>query len=72
MDRHLGGGITQPLTVIEQLTYLMFISALDEKEIENESLEALEVKVPEDDYPQTPEEQAMRWSSLKTRMHGRF
>ena len=25
------GGITNPLTVIEQLTYLMFIRSLDEK-----------------------------------------
>ena len=30
------GGITNPLTVIEQLTYLMFIRSLDEKELENE------------------------------------
>ena len=28
------GGITNPLTVIEQLTYLMFIRSLDEKELE--------------------------------------
>ena len=30
------GGITNPLTVIVQLTYLMFIRSLDEKELENE------------------------------------
>ena len=30
------GGVTNPLTVIEQLTYLMFIRSLDEKEIETE------------------------------------
>ena len=30
------GGITNPLTVIEQLTYLMFIRSLDEKELETE------------------------------------
>ena len=35
------GGITNPLTVIEQLTYLMFIRSLDEKELENESFEAV-------------------------------
>jgi type I restriction enzyme M protein len=58
------GGITQPLTVIEQLTYLMFIRSLDEKEIENEGLEALEVEVPKI-FPQTPEGQAMRWSKFK-------
>ena len=35
------GGITNPLTVIEQLTYLMFIRSLDEKELENEGFENL-------------------------------
>ena len=33
------GGITNPLTVIEQLTYLMFIRSLDEKELETEAFE---------------------------------
>ncbi len=33
------GGITNPLTVIEQLTYLMFIRSLDEKDLEAESFE---------------------------------
>ncbi|AOY77401.1 type I restriction-modification system subunit M [Clostridium formicaceticum] len=59
------GGITQPLTVIEQLTYLMFIRSLDEKEIENESLEALGMEVPNKIFPDTPDGQAMRWSKFK-------
>ena len=33
------GGITNPLTVIEQMTYLMFIRSLDEKELETEEFE---------------------------------
>ena len=33
------GGITNPLTVIEQLTYLMFIRSLDEKELATEDFE---------------------------------
>ena len=33
------GGITNPLTVIEQLTYLMFVRSLDEKELETEEFE---------------------------------
>lgn len=33
------GGITNPLTVIEQLTYLMFIRSLDVKEMQTEWLE---------------------------------
>ena len=35
------GGITNPIEVITQLTYLMFIRSLDEKEFEAERLEAL-------------------------------
>jgi type I restriction enzyme M protein len=61
------GGITQPLTVIEQLTYLMFIRSLDEKATENESLEALGQSVPNKIFPQTPEGQALRWSKFKDR-----
>lgn len=59
------GGITQPLTVIEQLTYLMFIRSLDEKEIENESLEALTGEAGNKIFPQTEDGQAMRWSKFK-------
>ena len=33
------GGITNPLEVISQLTYLMFMHQLDEREFEAESLE---------------------------------
>jgi type I restriction enzyme M protein len=61
------GGITQPLTVIEQLTYLMFIRSLDEKEIEKESLEALGMEVTDKIFPQTEDGQAMRWSKFKDR-----
>ena len=35
------GGMTNPLTVIEQLTYLIFIRTLDEKEQETETMENL-------------------------------
>ena len=34
------GGITNPISVIEQLTYLMFIRSLDTRELELESLVA--------------------------------
>ncbi|NRY60650.1 type I restriction-modification system subunit M [Clostridium beijerinckii] len=59
------GGITQPLTVIEQLTYLMFIRSLDEKEMENESLELLGEEGITKIFPQTDEGQSMRWSKFK-------
>jgi len=61
------GGITNPLTVIEQLTYLMFIRSLDEKELENERLEALIGEPQPKIFPQTEEGQLMRWSKFKTR-----
>ena len=38
------GGITNPLTVIEQLTYLMFIRSLDEKELATEDFETWQAK----------------------------
>ena len=34
------GGITNPIEVISQLTYLMFIRSLDEKELQTERLPA--------------------------------
>ncbi len=61
------GGITNPLTVIEQLTYMMFIHSLDEKELKNESFETLTgEKIPKI-FPQTEEGQSMRWSKFKNR-----
>lgn len=61
------GGITNPLTVIEQLTYLMFIRSLDEKELENESIEALTGETMQKIFPQDEAGQAMRWSKFKTK-----
>lgn len=59
------GGITNPLTVIEQLTYLMFIRSLDEKELENEELENMSGEKLSKIFPQSPAGQAMRWSRFK-------
>ena len=61
------GGITNPLTVIEQLTYMMFIYSLDEKELKNESFEALTGEKMPKIFPQTEEGQSMRWSKFKNR-----
>ena len=61
------GGITNPLTVIEQLTYMMFIHSLDEKELKNESFEALTGEKMPKIFPQTEEGQSMRWSKFKNR-----
>ena len=59
------GGITNPLTVIEQLTYLIFIKTLDDKELENESFEAVNGKP----MPRMFDEQTqdLRWSKFKNK-----
>lgn len=59
------GGITNPITVIEQLTYLMFIHDLDVKELETERLENLTRTKMERIFPQTPAGQALRWHNFK-------
>ena len=59
------GGITNPLTVIEQLTYLMFIRSLDEKELETEEFEHMTGEKMEKIFPQSAVGQSMRWSKFK-------
>ena len=59
------GGITNPITVIEQLTYLMFIHDLDVKELETEQLENLTHEKMDRIFPQTPAGQALRWHNFK-------
>lgn len=59
------GGITNPLTVIEQLTYLMFIRSLDEKELETEEPENLMGEKMEHIFPASSAGQSMRWSKFK-------
>lgn len=59
------GGITNPITVIEQLTYLMFIRSLDEKELENEEFANMTGDEVNNIFPQTPIGQSMRWSKFK-------
>ncbi len=59
------GGMTNPLTVIEQLSYLMFIRTLDEKELETEEFEAMEeIRLPKI-FPASDAGQSMRWSKFK-------
>ena len=61
------GGITNPLTVIEQITYLMFIRSLDEKELESESFEAISGEEQPKIFPQDEDGQNMRWSKFKNK-----
>jgi len=61
------GGITNPLTVIEQLSYLMFIRSLDEKEIQLERIANLSGRTEERKriFPRSEIGQSMRWSRFK-------
>ncbi len=57
------GGITNPLTVIEQFTYLLFIKGLDEKQNDLEANAALLGLEPEKIF--TDEQQDLRWQNFK-------
>ena len=59
------GGLTNPLTVIEQLTYLLFIRSLDEKELDNERMDAFMGTKGKRIFPSSPIGQSMRWSQFK-------
>ena len=56
------GGLTNPLEVIEQFTYLLFIKGLDEVETKNEA-EAMLLGVPYDRIF-NDEQQHLRWSKF--------
>ena len=67
------GGITNPLEVISQLTYLMFIRSLDEKELETERMEQALGTTLDHIFPETYENAygatipgtELRWSRFK-------
>ena len=58
------GGITNPLTVIEQITYLMFVRLLDVNEARDEN-RARRTGKPFDNRRFGPEEQELRWSQFR-------
>ena len=64
-DDIAAGGITNPITVIEQLTYLMFIRSLDEKELENEEFANMMGEEVDNIFPLSESGQSMRWSKFK-------
>lgn len=59
------GGITNPLTVIEQISFLMFARLLDIAETRNEKKEQRTNKPFRHIYPDTEEGQALRWKEFK-------
>jgi type I restriction enzyme M protein len=60
------GGVSNPLTVIEQFTYLLFIRRLDETQLLEEKKAAM-IKKPVANIIFTPEQQELRWNSFKNR-----
>jgi type I restriction enzyme M protein len=63
-DTLWSGGISNPLTIIEQLTYLLFIKRLDELHILKEN-KANRLKKPIEDPIFTPKQNHLRWSRFK-------
>ena len=62
----LTGGISNPLTVIEQFTYLLFIRRLDEKQLLEEK-KANIVGIPVQNPIFSEEQRDLRWSSLRNK-----
>ena len=60
------GGISNPLTVIEQFTYLLFIRRLDEQQQLQEKKAAI-AGIPVSNGYYTDEQAELRWSSFKNR-----
>lgn len=58
------GGLSNPLTVIEQMTYLLFLRRLDELQTQKEQKANL-LKMPIEDAIYQEGEQALRWSRFK-------
>ncbi len=60
------GGVSNPLTVIEQFTYLLFIRRLDETQLLEEKKAAM-IKKPIANSIFTDEQKELRWSSFKNK-----
>lgn len=58
------GGISNPLTVIEQFTYLIFLKRLDDIQLTKEQ-EANLLGIPLEKPVYTPEQARLRWSNFK-------
>ena len=60
------GGVSNPLTVIEQFTYLLFIRRLDETQLLEEKKAAM-IKKPVSNVIFTEDQKELRWSSFKNK-----
>jgi hypothetical protein len=65
-DAFWSGGIANPLSVIEQITYLLFLRRLDEIQTAKEkAANALGRKIDKPVFDDTPAQQSCRWSKFK-------
>lgn len=60
------GGISNPLSVIEQFTYLLFVRRLDERQLLEEN-KANTTGKPLQNIIYTPAQKELRWSSFKNK-----
>ncbi len=61
------GGVANPISVVDQITYLMFIHSLDELELQNEKIENLTGEKRPHIFPDSAAGQSMRWSQFKNK-----
>jgi hypothetical protein len=59
------GGITNPLTVIEQISFLMFARLLDIQETNNERMAVRSGKPFKRLFPEDPDGQLLRWQNFR-------
>ena len=65
-DSFASGGVTNPLTVIEQMTYLIFLRRLDEmQQLEEKKANIAGIPMKRNWYAK--DEQQFRWSSFKNK-----
>lgn len=63
-DTFWSGGISNPMDVIEQFTYLLFIRQLDERQNELDQKKLLGVSVHDEEIIFTTEQEDLRWKNL--------
>src|ERR671935_250647 len=61
-DKLWSGGLSNPLDAIEQLSYLLFLKQLDEREQDAERAARLRGKPHEPIFPSTEDGTKLRWS----------
>ena len=63
-DTFWSGGISNPMDVIEQFTYLLFIRQLDERQNELDQKKLLGVPIHDEEIIFTTEQEDLRWKNL--------